>query len=60
MSELYSCHPKTQNAEERRKHLSDLIDGVEILDADALNDSVTAQKLVLLFSDIDQLGEKNN
>lgn len=58
MSELYSCHPKTQNAEERRKYLSDLIDGVEILDADALNDSVTAQKLVLLFSDIDQLGEK--
>jgi hypothetical protein len=58
MSELYGCHPKTKNAEERRQHLSELIENVEILDADALNESVTAQKLVLLFSDIDQLGEK--
>lgn len=58
MSELYGCHPKTKNAEERRQHLSELIENVEIMDADALNDSVTAQKLVLLFSDIDQLGEK--
>lgn len=58
MSELYGCHPKTKNAEERGQHLSELIENVEIMDADALNDSVTAQKLVLLFSDIDQLGEK--
>lgn len=58
MSELYGCHPKTKNAEDRRQHLAELIEGVEIMDADALNDSVTAQKLVLLFSDIDQLGEK--
>lgn len=58
MSELYGCQPKTKNAEERRQHLSELIENVEIMDADALNESVTAQKLVLLFSDIDQLGEK--
>lgn len=58
MSVLYGCETKTKVAEERRQHLRNNVEGVEIMDFDEFNSSVTAQKLVLCFSDIDEMGEK--
>lgn len=58
MSALYSVEPQTADAQKRIQHLQEIVDNVVVMDYDALNDSVTAQKLILRFPDIDQLGEK--
>ncbi|MCF0186094.1 MAG: PglZ domain-containing protein, partial [Bacteroidaceae bacterium] len=58
MSSLYGCDCVELSAQTRFKNLKSLVPEVEIMALDALNDSVTAQKLVLTFGDIDQVGEK--
>ncbi len=58
MSALYGCEGVENAAQTRFAHLKTLVPTVEILSLDHLNDSVTANKLVLTFGDIDQVGEK--
>ena len=58
MSALYGCNGVELSAQNRFNNLKSLVPEVEIMPLDALNDSVTAQKLVLSFGDIDQVGEK--
>lgn len=58
MSALYGCEGVENTAQARFAHLKTLTPDVEVLPLDNLNDSVTADKLVLTFGDIDQVGEK--
>lgn len=58
MSALYGCEGVTANAQERTDCLRKAIPEVAVINSDDLNDSVTAEKLVLKFGDIDQIGEK--
>ena len=58
MSALYGCAQPTLYAQERYNALKATCPYVEIMQLDKLNDSVTAQHLVLCYGDIDQVGEK--
>lgn len=58
MSALYGCKDVEGSAQTRFAHLKFLVPSVEVMQLDSLNDSVTANKLVLTFGDIDQVGEK--
>ncbi|MCF0219890.1 MAG: PglZ domain-containing protein [Muribaculaceae bacterium] len=58
MSALYGCEGVELSAQARFKNLQSLVPVAEIIPLDSLNDSITAQKLVLTFGDIDQVGEK--
>ena len=58
MSALYGCKDVEVSAQTRFAHLKSIVPSVEVMQLDSLNDSVTANKLVLTFGDIDQVGEK--
>lgn len=58
MSALYGCEGVEMNAQARFAHLKSIVPSVEVMQLDSLNDSVTANKLVLTFGDTDQVGEK--
>lgn len=58
MSALYGCEGVEMNAQARFAHLKTIVPSVEVMQLDSLNDSVTAEKLILTFGDIDQVGEK--
>ena len=58
MSALFGCNEPTISAQTRYNTLKGFCPNVEIMQLDNLNDSITAQKLVLNYGDIDQAGEK--
>lgn len=58
MSVLFGCSEPTTNAQLRYNTLKSVFDDVVIMQLDMLNDGVTAQRLVLNYGDIDQVGEK--
>lgn len=58
MSALYGCKPPTMNAQARFNVLSSVYNDVVIMQLDKLNEGTTAQRLVLNYGDIDQVGEK--
>lgn len=58
MSALFGCDQMELLAQNRYAHLKSEMPGVEVIDADKLNSSITAQRLVLMYGDIDQVGEK--
>lgn len=58
MSALYGCGGVETNAQARFNTLKDFVPETVIMPLDVLNDSVTAEKLVLTYGDIDQVGEK--
>lgn len=58
MSALFGCPEPTNNAQTRFNCLKSLLPDVEIMQLDRLNESVIAKRLVLLYGDIDQAGEK--
>lgn len=58
MSALFGCDGVELSAQNRYAHLKSELPGVEVMDADKLNSSVTARQLVLMYGDIDQVGEK--
>lgn len=58
MSALYGCEAVENSAQTRFAILKKQIQGTVVMALDAYNESVTADKLVLTFGDIDQVGEK--
>ena len=58
MSALFGCSEPTMNAQVRFSTLKSVCDDVVIMQLDMLNEGTTAQQLVLLYGDIDQVGEK--
>ncbi|MBR0492950.1 MAG: PglZ domain-containing protein [Muribaculaceae bacterium] len=58
MSALFGCSEPTMNAQSRFNTLKSIYDDVVIMPLNMLNDSVTAQRLVLNYGDIDEVGEK--
>lgn len=58
MSALFGCDQVELLAQNRYAHLKSEMPGVEVIYADKLNSSITAQRLVLMYGDIDQVGEK--
>lgn len=58
MSALFGCPSVEIDTTKRYQQLREQVKDVQILPLDKLNNGVTAQKLVLLFGDIDQVGEK--
>lgn len=58
MSALFGCSEPTMNAQNRFKALKAVYDDVVIMSLDKLNEGTTAQRLVLCYGDIDQVGEK--
>ena len=58
MSALFGCEGVEMSAQNRYAHLKSELPDVEVIQADKLNSSVTARHLVVLFGDIDQVGEK--
>lgn len=58
MSVLFGCNEPTTNSQLRYNTLKSVFDDVVIMQLDMLNDGVTAQRLVLNYGDIDQVGEK--
>ena len=58
MGALFGCSEPTMNAQTRFNTLKSVYDDVVIMQLDMLNDSVTAKRLVLIYGDIDQVGEK--
>lgn len=58
MSALYGCNGVEHSAQNRFATLKTYVPETVVMALDALNDSVTAEKLVLTFGDIDQIGEK--
>ena len=58
MSALFGCDGVELSAQNRYTHLKSELPGVEVMDADKFNSSVTARQLVLMYGDIDQVGEK--
>lgn len=58
MSALFGCSRVEEIAHTRYSKLKTTIPDVEIIQLDKLNSGVTADKLVLMFGDIDQVGEK--
>ncbi len=58
MSALFGCDVPEVNAQSRYNTLKENIDDVVVMQLDKVNESVTAQHLVLMYGDIDQVGEK--
>lgn len=58
MSSLFGCAEVEDVAQTRYSNLKTVISDVEIIQLEKLNSGVTANKLVLMFGDIDQVGEK--
>ena len=58
MSALFGCNEPTMNAQYRFNTLKSIYDDVVIMPLNMLNDGVTAQRLVLNYGDIDEVGEK--
>ena len=58
MSALFGCSEPTMNAQTRFNTLKSIYDDVFIMPLNMLNDGVTAQRLVLNYGDIDEVGEK--
>ena len=58
MSALFGCSEPTMNAQARFYTLKNVCNDVVIMQLDMLNEGTTAQQLVLLYGDIDQVGEK--
>ena len=58
MSALFGCDGVELVAQNRYKVLKHDIPEVEVISLEKLNSGVTASKLVLMFGDIDQVGEK--
>lgn len=58
MSALFGCDGVELSAQNRYAHLKSELPEVEVIKADKLNSSITARLLVLLFGDVDQVGEK--
>lgn len=58
MSALFGCDGVETVAQNRYTHLKKMMPDVEVIEADKLNSGVTARHLVLLFGDVDQVGEK--
>ena len=58
MSALFGCQNVETDDQKRFKHLQSQMDGVQVIKLEKLNRGVTANKLILMFGDIDQLGEK--
>lgn len=58
MSALFGCCEPTMNAQTRFNTLKSIYDDVIIMPMNMLSDSVTAQRLVLNYGDIDEVGEK--
>ena len=58
MSALFGCSEPTMNAQSRFNTLKSVYDDVVIMPLNMLNDGVTANRLVLNYGDIDEVGEK--
>lgn len=58
MSALFGCSDPTMNTQTRFNTLKSFYDDVVIMPLNMLNDGVTAQRLVLNYGDIDEVGEK--
>lgn len=58
MSFLYGLGSEITSAQERINHLKGKFEDLEVKQLEKLSDSDTANKLVLCFGDIDQVGEK--
>ena len=58
MSALFGFSEPTTNAQTRFNTLKSIYDDVVIMPLNMLNDGVTAQRLVLNYGDIDEVGEK--
>ena len=58
MSALFGCSEPTMNAQTRFNTLKSVCNDVVIMQLDMLNEGTTAQQLILLYGDIDQVGEK--
>jgi hypothetical protein len=58
MSALFGCNKVELDANKRYQHLQEELPDIQIIQLEKLNNSITASKLVLLFGDIDQVGEK--
>lgn len=58
MSALYGCSEPTMNAQSRYNNLQSIYDDVVIMPLSMLNDGITANRLVLNYGDIDEVGEK--
>ena len=58
MSSLFGCAEVEDVVQTRYNNLKTLIPDVEVIQLEKLNSGVTANKLVLMFGDIDQVGEK--
>lgn len=58
MSALFGCDGVEDLAQKRYAHLRAEDSDVEVILAEKLNSSVTARHLILMFGDIDQVGEK--
>lgn len=58
MSSFFGCAEVEDVAHTRYTNLKTVISDVEIIQLEKLNSGVTANKLVLMFGDIDQVGEK--
>lgn len=58
MSSLFGCPEIEDIAQTRYNNLKAVIPDIEIIQLERLNSGVTANKLVLMFGDIDQVGEK--
>ena len=58
MSALFGCAEVEDIAQTRYNNLKTVIPDVEIIQLEKLNSGVTSNRLVLMFGDIDQVGEK--
>ena len=58
MSALFGCSEPIMNAQSRFNTLKSVYDDVVIMPLNMLNDGVTANRLVLNYGDIDEVGEK--
>ena len=58
MSALFGCSEPIMNAQSRYNILKSVYDDVVIMPLNMLNDGVTANRLVLNYGDIDEVGEK--
>ena len=58
MSALFGCQDVTNSVQTRFAALKQSVEDVEMIQLDSLNDSITAKHLVLMYGDIDQIGEK--
>ncbi len=58
MSALYGCETVEKTVKKRIEALKQFVPDVQVKPLDKLNDEESAQKLVLTYGDIDQVGEK--